>query len=90
MDSYNLKVLANRKFQHSNFVGSKTTWIFNEDGSKVNVKAGWLGINTVNSTINIESLGEGKFVGKGFIPQKFSIEGNRIKTGPVTLIEIFE
>ena len=90
MDSYNLKVLANRKFQHSNFVGSKTTWIFNEDGSKVNVKAGWLGINTVNSTINIESLGEGKFVGKSFIPQKFSIEGNRIKTGPVTLIEIFE
>jgi hypothetical protein len=89
MDS-NLKLLANRKFQHTNFVGSKTTWSFNEDGSKVNVKAGWLGINTVNSTINVESLGDGKYVGKGFISQKFSLDGNRIKSGPVLLTEIFE
>ncbi|MEJ6491268.1 MAG: hypothetical protein QNL60_02265 [Flavobacteriales bacterium] len=86
----NLKVLANRKFQHKNFVGSKTTWTFNEDGSKVNVKAGWLGINTVNSTINVESKGDGKYVGKGFISQKFSLEGNHIKSGVVALTEIFE
>lgn len=90
MENNNLNILAKRKFQHSNFVGSKTTWTFNEDGSKVNVKAGWLGINTINSTIDIESLGDGKFLGKGFISQKFSIEGNRIKTGPVYLLEIFE
>jgi hypothetical protein len=90
MDNNNLKVLANRKFQQKNFIGSKTTWTFNEDGSKVNVIAGWLGINTVNSTINVESLGDGKFVGKSFISQKFSLEGNRIKSGPVYLIEISE
>jgi hypothetical protein len=90
MENNNLNILAKRKFQHSNFVGSKTTWTFNEDGSKVNVKAGWLGINTINSTIDVESLGDGKFLGKGFISQKFSIEGNRIKTGPVYLLEIFE
>ena len=90
MENNNLNILAKRKFQHSNFVGSKTTWTFNEDGSKVNVKAGWLGINTFNSTIDVESLGDGKFLGKGFISQKFSIEGNRIKTGPVYLLEIFE
>ncbi len=90
MDNNNLKVLANRKFQQKNFVGAKTTWAFNEDGSTVNVKAGWLGINTVNSTINVESLGDGKFVGKGFMSQKFSIEGNRIKSGPAYLTEIFD
>ena len=90
MENNNLNILAKRKFQHSNFVGSKTTWTFNEDGSKVNVKAGWLGINTINSTIDVESLGDGKFLGKGFISQKFSIDGNRIKTGPVYLLEIFE
>lgn len=90
MDNNNLKVLANRKFQHTNFVGSKTTWTFNEDGSKVNVKAGWLGINTVNTTIDVESMGDGKYKGKGFISQKFTLEGNRIKSGPVTLAEIFE
>lgn len=90
MENNNLNILAKRKFQHSNFVGSKTTWTFNEDGSKVNVKAGWLGVNTINSTIDVESLGDGKFLGKGFISQKFSIEGNRIKTGPVYLLEIFE
>jgi hypothetical protein len=89
MDS-NHKLLANRKFQHTNSVGSKTTWSFNADGSKVNIKAGWLGINTVNSTINVESLGDGKYVGKGFISQKFSLDGNRIKSGPVLLTEIFE
>lgn len=90
MENNNLEVLANRTFQHINFVGSKTTWKFNDDGSKVNVKAGWLGINTVNSTINVESLGDGKFRGKGFISQKFSVEGNRIKSGPVYLTEIVE
>ena len=83
-----LTILANRKFQHKNFVGAKTTWEFNADGSKVNIKAGWLGINTVNSTINVEGLGDGKFVGKGFISQKFTIEGNQIKSGPAILDEI--
>ena len=81
-------ILANRKFQHKNFIGAKVTWKFNEDGTKVNVKAGWLGINTVNSTISIEKLGEGKFVGKGLISQKFTIEGSQIKTGSVILNEI--
>jgi hypothetical protein len=90
MENNDLKVLANRKFQHTNFIGSKTTWIFNEEGNKVNVKAGWLGINTINSTIEVESLGDGKFVGKGFISQKFSLQGNRIISGPVALTEIFE
>jgi len=83
-----VEMLANRKFQHKSFVGAKTTWEFNADGSKVNIKAGWLGINTVNSTISVESLGDGKFVGKGFISQKFTIEGNRIKSGPAILDEI--
>tara|TARA_B100001758_G_C18323944_1_gene564806 strand:- start:356 stop:622 length:267 start_codon:yes stop_codon:yes gene_type:complete len=85
-----LKALANRKFQHKNFVGSKATWTFNNDGSKVNIKAGWLGINTVNSNIDVESKGDGKYVGKGFISQKFSLEGSNIKSGPVILTEIFE
>lgn len=83
-----LAILANRKFQNTNFIGAKTTWEFNADGSKVNIKAGWLGINTVNSTINVESLGDGTFVGKGFISQKFTIEGNQIKSGPAILDEI--
>jgi len=85
---YNTSILSNRTFQHKNFVGSKTTWKFNNDGSEVNIKAGWLGINTVNSNIKIESLGDGNFIGKSFISQKFSIEGKRIKSGPVYLDEI--
>lgn len=82
------KILSNRIFQNTNLVGAKTTWTFNETGDKVNIKAGWLGINTVNSTVEIEGLGDGKFVGKGFISQKFSLEGNRIKSGLVYLDEI--
>ena len=88
MEANNTKILSNRIFQHKNFVGSKVTWTFNENGDKVNIKAGWLGINTVNSTVEIESLGDGKFVGKGFIKQKFSLEGKRIKSGLSCLDEI--
>ena len=79
-DDKNLKVLANRKFQNQVLFNiSRITWTFNENGSKVNVKATWFAvINIVNSTANVESLGEGKFVGKGFVSQKFSLEGNRI------------
>tara|TARA_B100001250_G_C19334349_1_gene586127 strand:+ start:243 stop:515 length:273 start_codon:yes stop_codon:yes gene_type:complete len=88
MKKDNVEILANRKFQHTNFLGSTTTWEFNAEGNKVNVKAGWLGINTVNSTISVESLGDGNFIGKGFVSQKFTIDGNRIKSGPVILDEI--
>ena len=52
------------------------------------LKGGWLGINTINSTVEVENLGDGKFVGKGFIKQKFSLEGKRIKSGPTYLDEI--
>lgn len=89
MENNNLRLLANRKFQHVNFVGSKTLWSFNEKGDKVNVKAGWLGINTVNSTIDVECLGDGKFVGRGFISQRFTLKGNTIISGPVVLVEVF-
>ena len=85
----NTAILSNRTFQQKNFVGTKATWKFNENGNEVNVKAGWLGINTVNSTIKVESLGDGKFVAKSFMSQKFSLEGNRIKSGHVYLDEIF-
>ena len=88
METNNTSMLSNRIFQHKNFVGSKVTWTFNENGDKVNIKGGWLGINTVNSTVEVESLGDGKFVGKGFIKQNFSLEGNRIKSGPTYLDEI--
>ena len=89
MENNNLKVLANRKFQHKQFLGATTQWIFNEDGSKVNLKGGMFGFFWINTNYEIESLGEGKFVGKGLISQKFSLEGNRIKSGPVYLNEIF-
>tara|TARA_B110000211_G_C13925261_1_gene484633 strand:+ start:44 stop:850 length:807 start_codon:yes stop_codon:yes gene_type:complete len=85
----NTEILSNRTFQHKNFMGTKATWKFNENGNEVNVKAGWLGINTVNSTIKVESLGDGKFVGKSFMSQKFSLEGNRIKSGIGYLNEVF-
>ena len=85
----NTEILSNRTFQYKNFMGTKATWKFNENGNEVNVKAGWLGINTVNSTIKVESLGDGKFVAKSFMSQKFSLEGNRIKSGHVYLDEIF-
>ena len=78
---------ANRKFQNVNSAGAKITWEFNEDASKVTIKGGMLGINTVNSTISIESLGYGKY--KGSNGSVFSIEGNRIKSGHVYLNEIF-
>lgn len=84
----NTRVLSNRTFQHKNFIGTTITWKFNNDGSEVNIKGGWLGINTVNSNIKVESVGHGKFIGKSFIPQKFSIEENRIKSGTVYLNEI--
>ena len=88
METNNTAMLSNRIFQHKNFVGAKVTWTFNENGDKVNIKGGWLWINTVNSTVEVESLGDGKFVGKGFIKQNFSLEGNRIKSGPTYLDEI--
>ena len=70
---------ANRKFQNVNSAGAKITWIFNEDASKVTIKGGMFGLNTINSTISIESLGLGKY--KGSNGSLFSIEGNRIKSG---------
>jgi hypothetical protein len=79
---------ANRKFQNINSAGAKITWIFNEDASKVTIKGGMFGLNTVNSTISIESLGFGKF--KGSNGSVFSVEGSRIKSGHVYLTEIFE
>lgn len=79
---------ANRKFQNVNPVGAKITWIFNEDATKVTIKGGMFGINTVNSTISIESLGFGKF--KGSNGSVFSIEGSPIKSGHVYLTEIFD
>jgi len=79
---------ANRKFQNVNPAGAKITWIFNEDATKVTITGGMFGINTVNSTISIESLGFGKF--KGSNGSVFSIEGNRIKSGHVYLTEIFD
>ena len=88
MEASDTKILSNRTFQHINFVGAKITWTFNDNGDKVNIKGGWLGINTVNSTVEVESLGDGKFIGKGFIKQKFSLEGNRITSGPTYLDEI--
>ena len=48
MESNNTTVLSNRIFQHVNFIGTKITWSFNVEGDKVNIKAGWLGINTIN------------------------------------------
>ena len=88
MEVNNAEILSNRTFQHKNFVGTKVTWTFNDNGDKVNIKGGWLGINTVNSTVEVENLGDGKFVAKGFIKQKFSLEGYRIKSGPTYLDEI--
>ena len=90
MESNKTKVLSNRIFQHVNFIGTKITWSFNVEGDKVNIKAGWLGINTVNSTVDVEYISENKFIGKGFIKQKFSLEGNNIKTGSTYLKEIIE
>ena len=79
---------ANRKFQNINSSGAKITWIFNNDGTKVQIKGGMLGINTINSTLSVQSLGFGRF--KSSNGQFFSIEGNRIKSGHVYLNEIFE
>lgn len=86
-DENNFTSPANRKFQNVNPAGAKITWVFNEDASKVQIKGGMFGINTVNSTISIESLGYGKF--KGSNGSVFTIEGNRIKSGHVYLNEIF-
>ena len=86
-DENNFTSPANRKFQNVNFVGAKITWDFNEDASKVQIKGGMFGINTINSTIPIESLGYGKF--KGNNGSVFTVEGNRIKSGNVYLNEIF-
>jgi hypothetical protein len=86
-DENNFTSPASRKFQNVNPMGAKITWIFNEDASKVQIKGGMFGINTVNSTISIESLGYGKF--KGSNGSVFTIEGNRIKSGHVYLDEVF-
>jgi hypothetical protein len=79
---------ANRKFQNINSSGTKITWIFNNDGTKVQIKGGMLGINTINSTLSVQSLGFGRF--KSSNGQIFSIERNRIKSGHVYLNEIFD
>jgi hypothetical protein len=79
---------ANRKFQNVNPAGAKITWVFNEDASQVQIKGGMFGINTVNSTLSIESLGFGNF--KGSNGSVFTVEENRIKSGHVYLTEIFE
>lgn len=79
---------ANRKFQNVNSAGAKITWTFNENATKVQIKGGFMGINSINSTINIESLGFGRF--KGDNGQVFIVEGNIIKSGNVILKEISE
>jgi hypothetical protein len=86
-DQHNFTSPANRKFLNVNSAGAKMTWIFNEDASKVQIKGGMFGINTINSTISIESLGYGKF--KGSNGSVFTVEANRIKSGHVYLNEIF-
>ena len=86
-DENNFTSPANRKFQNVNPAGAKITWVFNEDATKVEIKGGMFGINTVNSSISIESLGYGKF--KGANGSVFTVEGNRIKSGHVYLNEIF-
>ncbi|GGE21628.1 hypothetical protein [Psychroflexus salis] len=90
MDKDKVKILANRNFYKKNFIGSKTTWTFNENGSKLNIKTKWFGINTANSIINVSSLGDGSFVGKGFMLQKFYLEDNTIKSGTMYLKEVSE
>jgi hypothetical protein len=87
-DENNFTSPANRKFQNINHAGAKITWIFNEDASQVQVKGGMFGLNTINSTIKIESLGYGKY--KGSNGSIFTVEGNRIKSGHIYLNEIFE
>lgn len=86
-DENNFTNPANRKFQNVNPAGAKIIWVFNEDASEVQIKGGMFGINTVNSTMSIESLGYGKF--KGSNGAVFTVEGNRIKSGHVYLNEIF-
>jgi len=86
-DENNFTIPANRKFQNVNPAGAKIIWVFNEDASEVQIKGGMFGINTVNSTMSIESLGYGKF--KGSNGAVFTVEGNRIKSGHVYLNEIF-
>ena len=86
-DENNFTSPANRKFQSINPAGAKITWIFNEDATQVQIKGGMFGLNTVNSTLKIESLGYGKY--KGSNGSVFSIEGNRIKSGHIYLNEIF-
>jgi len=87
-DENNFTSPANRKFQNINPTGAKITWIFNEDATQVQIKGGMFGLNTVNSTLKIESLGYGKY--KGSNGSVFSIEGNRIKSGHIYLNEIFD
>jgi hypothetical protein len=85
-DANNFESLANRKFQNINHMGAKITWTFNEDATQVNIKGGMMGLNTINSTISIVSLGHGRF--KGSNGSVFILEGNRIKSGPIYLNEI--
>ena len=86
-DENNFTSPANRTFQNVNSIGTKVTWIFNEDASKVQIKGGMFGINTINSTISIESLGYGKF--KSSNGRLFTVESNRIKSGHMYINEIY-
>ena len=86
MDTEQTNILSNRVFQHTNFMGSITTWIFYNLGDKVNIKAGWLGINTVNSTVGIESLGGGKYISKNFKKQKFTPDKTKLHTSTPNFI----
>ena len=79
------ELLSNRKFQFKFFIGSKITWTFNNDGDVVNIKAGWLGINTVNSDIKIESLGNGNFRGRNY---NFSLKKDCIVVSGKVLKEL--
>ena len=52
---------ANRTFENTNPAGGKVTWLFNDDATKVTIKAGAFGINSVNTTISIERMGYGRY-----------------------------
>jgi hypothetical protein len=77
---------ANRTFENTNPAGGKVTWLFNDDATKVTIKAGAFGINSVNTTISIERMGYGRYKNsKGDI---FIVYENYIQSGHVKLFEI--
>jgi len=78
--------LSNRKFQNINAAGAKVTWEFNSDGSNVHITGEYNGQIGVNSTINIQSLGNGNY--KGDNGYTFRLEGNKINSSGVILNEI--